>query len=291
MKRFFGSRPRKKQVSGYRVNRWKGLRASQAVEERQQARRSHWYGRCRTFAMWTACVAGVTLLAWLIYAGAKGIGPMVQRGLEIRDIRVEGIHRVTKQEVIERLALKNGVALHQVSLTYLAERLQSHPWIKEATVERLPLHALGISIVERKPAAMAKAGADHVLVDEDGIVLARLGAQDDAMLPLLTGMELKPLLQGEARVRRRLQSAIELARAMAHNVDGRVEIDLSNPEGLMASTRGVRFQFGGDSLLEQWNRFRMVKAVFRPGALEGKKHEGGEVDLRYDNRVIVRERG
>ncbi len=287
----FSSRKPKNKAAGYRVNRWRGLRASQAVEEQQLVRRSQWFVRCRTAAIWTGYLTGAAAAVCLSYAGVREIGPMMQRGLEIRDIRVEGVHQVTKQEVVERLALKKGIALHQVSLTYLAERLQAHPWIKEATVERLPLHALGVSIVERTPAAIARAGADHLLIDEEGIVLARLGSQDDTMLPLLTGTDLRPLLQGEPRARRTVHDSVELARAMAHSVEGRVEIDLSNPVNPIASARGIRFQFGGESLLEQWNRFQMVKAVFKPGALEGKKHEGGEVDLRYDNRVIVRERG
>jgi hypothetical protein len=38
-------------------------------------------------------------------------------------VLVEGGHQVTKQDVLDRLALKKGLALHQVSLSYLAERL------------------------------------------------------------------------------------------------------------------------------------------------------------------------
>ena len=221
----------------------------------------------------------------------REMAPLIQRGLEIREIQIEGVHHVGKQEVLDRLALRKGIALHQVSLPYLAERLRNVVWIKEATLERLPLHTLRITVVERKPAAIARAGAEHFLTDDEGIVLARLGAQDETDLPLLIGAELKPLLQGEARLRRTMQSSIELAKAMAHNIEGRVEIDISDPSNLVALARGIRFQFREDSLLDQWNRFQMVKAVFKPGALEGRKHEGGEVDLRYDNRVIVRERG
>ena len=34
-----------------------------------------------------------------------------------------------------------------------------------------------------------------------------------------------------------------------------------------------------------------VKAASRMPVLDAKKHEGHEMDLRYDNRVILRERG
>jgi cell division protein FtsQ len=187
--------------------------------------------------------------------------------------------------------LKKGIALHRISLSFLAERLQTVAWIKEATLERLPLHTLRIMVVERTPAAIVRVSFEHFLADEEGVVLARLGGQDEPALPLLTGADMKSLLQGEPGLQHTMRSSIALARAMAHTVEGRVEIDLTNPVNLVASAKGVRFQFGSDALLDQWNRFRMIKAVFKPGVLEGRKREGGEVDLRYDNRVIVRERG
>jgi cell division protein FtsQ len=52
----------------------------------------------------------------------------------------------------------------------------------------------------------------------------------------------------------------------------------------------VRFQFGGDSLVDQWERFRKVNPSFKTASSDGRKREVSEIDLRYDNRVIVRER-
>ena len=219
------------------------------------------------------------------------LGPVVQRGLEIREVSVEGLRQVTKEEVLTRLALRKGIAQHQVSLTYLAERVRTHPWIKEATVERLPLHALRVTIVERKPAAIARVGSEQVLTDAEGVVLARLGVQDQTSLPLLLGVDGKLLAQGDLRLKQRIQSSIELAKGMGESLDGRIEIDISHPVNLVASAKGVKFHFGNEALKEQWERFMKVRAAFRMPAFDGRKSEGHDVDLRYDNRVIVRERG
>jgi cell division protein FtsQ len=281
----------KAKSAAYRSNRWKGLRACQADEERRQLRWSLKMEQCRRIASRAVIAATIAGIGWGGILAIRETGPLIQHGLEIREIQIEGVRHVTKQEVLNRLALRKGIALHQVSLSYLAERLRNVPWIKEATLERLPLHTLRVTILERKPAAIARIGSDHILTDDEGVTLARLGVQDEPTLPLLIGAEAKPLLQGDMHLQRTMQSAIELAKAMAHSVEGRVEIDLSNPLNLVASTRGLRFQFGEESLVDQWHRFQMVKAVFRSGAFDGKKREGGEVDLRYGNRVIVRERG
>ncbi|BFU95440.1 MAG: putative Cell division protein FtsQ [Nitrospira sp.] len=274
----------------YRQNRWRESRGLVESERRQRrwARiRTTWHPKMRIVA-W---VAGFAMSLWAGMLGMRHLAPIIERGLEIREIQIQGVHHVAREEVLARLALKNGTALHRISLSFLAERLRTIAWIKEATLERLPLHTLRVTVVERQPAAIARVGWEYLLLDEEGIVLTRLGDEDQPSLPLIMGAGQKLLIQGESGLRRTVQSSIELARTMAHSVEERVEIDVSDPLNLVASIKGMRFQFGHDSLLDQWNRFRMVKAVFKPGTLDGRKRELGEVDLRYDNRVIVRERG
>lgn len=263
----------------------------QVADQKQQARRSQLVARCRRALRISGWIVGAAAVLWIGGLASRELGPVVQRGLEIRDVLVEGGHQVTKQDVLDRLALKKGLALHQVSLSYLAARLQAHPWIKEATVERLPLHELRVTIVERKPAAIARIGSEQQLIDEEGVVLARLGARDEPTLPLLMGIDGSALAQGDMRLKQQVQSSIALAKRMAQLLDGRIEIDLARPQNLVASAKNARFHFGSDGLLEQWERFMTVKAASRMPVLDAKKHEGHEVDLRYDNRVILRERG
>jgi cell division protein FtsQ len=283
-------RRRAKPIS-YRSNQWKGARAVQSRDNTVHARRSRLRARCRK-ALWLAgWFVGVTVLCWTGLLLVRQVGPALQRGLEIREVSVEGVRQVPKQEILDRLALKKGMAQHQLSLTYLAERVRSHPWIKEATVERLPLHALRVTIVERTPAAIARIGSEHLMTDEEGIVLARLGAQDQTTLPLILGVDGQLLAQNDLRVKQRLQSSIQLAKWMAETLDGRIEIDVNHPVNLVASARGVRFHFGSDALKDQWDRYMKVRAAFRMPVFDGRKHDGHDVDLRYDNRVIVREGG
>jgi len=60
---------------------------------------------------------------------------------------------------------------------------------------------------------------------------------------------------------------------------------------VVASAKGVRFHLGSDALNDQWDRFMKVRAAFKLPTSDGRKHEGQDVDLRYENRVIVREGG
>jgi cell division protein FtsQ len=275
---------------GPRLNQWKGARASQISDQRQQARWERLLSRGRRALRVGRWIVGLAALAWGLTIVTREMGPVLQGWLEIRDVEVAGIHQVTKPEVLELLVLKPGMGLHQVSTSFLAERVRAHAWIKEATVERRPPHLLHITVVERTPAAIIRAGADHWLSDEGGYLLAKLGKQDDQALPLLIGLEAQSLQRGEVRVRNAIQSGVVLAKLIASTLDGRVEVDLTNFSNVMASANGVRFQFGDDSLVDQWERFRKVNPSFKTAPFDDRKRTVSEIDLRYDNRVIVRER-
>ena len=275
---------------GPRVNQWKGVRASQFSEQRERARQERLTLRKRRAWRVGQWVVGLAVLAWGLTMITREMGPTLQGWLEIREVEIEGIHHVTKPEVLERLVLKSGMGLHEVSTSFLAERVRTHAWIKEATVERRPPHLLHVSVVERTPAAIILIGTDHWLSDESGSLLAKLGKQDDQTLPLLTGLDPESLHRGEARVRNAVQSGVVLAKLIANTFDGRVEVNLTNSSNVVASASGVRFQFGGDSLVDQWERFRKVKPSFKTDSFDGRKREVSEIDLRYDHRVIVRER-
>ncbi|MGZ9190562.1 MAG: cell division protein FtsQ/DivIB, partial [Nitrospira sp.] len=230
---------------GPRSNQWKGARASQVADQRQQARRETLLSRRRRALLVGRWILGLAALAWGLTIITREMGPMLQGWLEIRDVEIEGMHRVMKPEILERLVLKPGMGLHQISTSFLAERVQAHAWIKEATVERRPPHILHITVVERTPAAIIRAGADHWLSDENGYLLAKLGKQDDPALPLMVGLEVQSLQHGESGVRHAVQSGVVLAKLIANTFGGRVEIDLTNASNVVASANGVRFQFGG----------------------------------------------
>jgi cell division protein FtsQ len=245
-------RKRAASAIGPRLNQWKGARAGQVADQRQQVRRERLVSRGRRVLRVGQWIFGFVALVWALTMVTGEMGPVLQGWLEIREVEVEGMHHITKPEVMERLVLKPGMGLHQVSTAFLAERVRAHAWIKEATVERRPPHLLHVTVVERTPAAIIQTGADHWLSDECGYVLAKLGRQDDQTLPLLTGLDPQSLQRGEARVHNAVQSGVVLAKLIANTVGGRVEINLANPSNVVASADGVRFQFGADSLVDQW---------------------------------------
>lgn len=282
---------RRARPAGPRRNQWKGPRATQATSQQAEARRARVVGVWFRAVKMVGTLAGAVLLGWALVTGVKLSGPALKRLLEIHTVTVEGLHQTNRQEVIDLVGLRPGAGLHEVVTAAIKERVESHPWVKEAVVTRVPLHELRISIVERKPAAIVRAGAENLLSDEGGHVLARLGQADDEALPVVTGIDSRALLQGDAAARQAVRSGIELARLVGRTYEGRLQVNAANPSNLVASVRGVQFQFGDDALGDQWERFQRVKPTLKTLNFDGRGRGAHEVDLRFENRVIVRERG
>ncbi|MGH7260031.1 MAG: cell division protein FtsQ/DivIB [Nitrospiraceae bacterium] len=247
------------------------------VNRLRQTVRAVWRGTAVLLGAWTAIqLYGLT-------------GPVVAGWFEIREVRVTGLHTVTRDAVLGRLQIDPRATLLSVSPMQLEERVAAHPWVKTASVSRTPFHALSVHVTERRPAALLKAPSSTLLVDEDGAVLATLSAlaeEDHPDLPVVVGVDPKRLLLGEARPRQAVQQGIRLARLLARSGEGRPEVDVSDPEHAIAYIQGMRVQFGAAPLEEQWNRYRAVEPVRRAGAGKGSP----DIDLRFSDKVIVRER-
>jgi cell division protein FtsQ len=230
-------------------------------------------------------------MVWGATVGVQQAGPFLRELLEIHTVTVDGLHRVGRQEILDLAGVKPGMPILHVLTSAVKARLEAHPWIKEAEVARMPLHEVRISVVERKPAVVVRAGGENFLGDTDGRVLARLAQADDTSLPMVTGIDPKKLLRGDGAVRQAVAAGVELARLMGLAYEGRLHVNAADPENLVASVRGVQFHFGEESLGDQWQRFQQVMPAMKMLDFDGAGAGGSDVDLRYENRVVVRERG
>lgn len=280
-------RKRRATSVGPRKNQWKDPQGERAAKEASRARTA----RRKALARWIGLTTGMGLVAWLIVLGVKYSGAVLHSLLELKTITVEGVQHIDKQNVLELAKVKPGIGLHHIVTRAVKEQVESHPWVKEAEVTRVPFHELRISLVERIPAAVIRAGSQNFLADAEGHVLARLGQTDDDALPLVTGIDSKGLLEGTESVRRVIASGIALAKLVGQTFEGRLQVNAENPSNLVALVQGVRFQFGEEALGEQWERFQRVKPTLKTLNFDGRGRGANEVDLRYENRIVVREGG
>lgn len=284
--RFLGRKQRTSPVEP-RKNQWKDSQGERAGKEARLGKTV----RRKALARWVGMTIGIAFTAWFIVMSVKYAGPALQALLEIKTITVEGVQRIDRQHVLDLAKVKPGTGLHHIVTRAIKEQVESHPWVKEAEVTRVPFHELRISLVERKPAAVVRADSQNFLTDAEGHVLTRLGQTDDDALPLVTGIDSKGLLEETESVKQVVASGIQLAHLVGQTFEGRLQVNAENPSNLIALVQGVRFQFGEAAVQEQWERFRRVKPTLKTLNFDGRGRVANEVDLRYENRIVVREGG
>src|SRR5881296_1044308 len=223
-------------------------------------------GLVRRWPLWSTVILVVFVGWWGAMPAYREGGSLVADWFQVRDVTVSGASRVSYEDVLERLALQSGETLFSVNATELADRLKSHPWIREAIVNRELFHTLAVTITERRPAAVLRTPSLNLLLDEEGRVLSALGEEDDPALPVLVGIDPKRLIQGEAQSRQVARAGIEVASLVSQAVEGRLQVNAGNPDNLVASVQGLRFQFGPASFEEKWDRYQRLQPTIRARA-------------------------
>jgi len=105
----------------------------------------------------------------------------------IREVVIEGNHRLKPIDVRRAAGLQIDSNIFEVPTERARDRLLQHPWVKEATVVRKLPSRVRVDLVERTPVALVALDQLY-LVSEEGVVFKRLGVDDPADLPVITGI-------------------------------------------------------------------------------------------------------
>lgn len=129
-----------------------------------------------------------------VTASAVASGRLIERyarsaaAFATREIAVEGLQRLTRDEVLVAAGLTLGKNVFEVSPEQARDALQKHPWIAEATVTRRLPGSYRIELREQQVAALLALDGLY-LVGEDGSVFKPLTAADPVDLPVITGVD------------------------------------------------------------------------------------------------------
>lgn len=239
-------------------------------------------------------VLGIALLGAVIWGGVHAwryAGPFVAETFQVRDLYVSGAQHVTRGEVIAKLQLDKQATLYGLDLAAMAERVKTLPWVKRVEFTRLPLHGLDVALVERQPAGVVQGVHANVLVDDEGVIVKWIGQTTDESLPLVTGVDIKRLSQPGSREQRTVREAFELANLIEKAEGQRVQVDGTNPYNLIVMVNETRVLFGQAPFSAKWTLYQQLKPVLVAEHGASLAQRPVDVDLRFADRVIVRERG
>jgi cell division protein FtsQ len=209
----------------------------------------------------------------------------------IREIIIEGNQYLEDIDVRRAARLQIGSNIFEVSSEDARNYLMQNPWISDARVVRKLPSRVRIEVAERKP--MALVALDQLyLASEDGAVFKRLGVDDPADLPVITGIASERFYDDfdyRAAVLLRSMALLqdyEGAGLARREPVSEIHFDATNGIELFVGHDGMNVRLGDGQHRQKLRRFRQVLE-----RLEREKTRPSYVyldNVRSPERVTVR---
>lgn len=238
-----------------------------------------WVGRSSL-----AAVCGITLAAAVWYGIPAGLcWAKAHPYFAIAKLELDGNRRLTRREVLDWIGVQEGTSVWDATPADLQLRLEGHPWISHASVQREFPRRLAITMQERRPVAIVRLDTLNY-IDRAGHVLGPLRDDDSRDFPLITGLE-DEAVRGFAPIgiHRALQFLRRCERVGCF--DGVSEVHVSQQRGVtvfpLRTTVAVVLGWGG------W-REKLARSARVLAAWEGQTARVAAVDVSFRELVVVK---
>jgi cell division protein FtsQ len=197
-----------------------------------------------------------------------------QAGLRISSVALSGEKELSRASILDLAGVTAQSSLPCLDASDTRKALRRNPWIAKATVLKLYPGRLQLAITERVPLALWQKDGSVNVIAEDGTVLEGYTGRRFADLPLVVG-------DGAEKQARDFLSIVARYPVLQENVEAAV---------LVAQRRwNLHLKSGLDVRLPDDN---VEQALQQLVALDRDKkilsRDITAIDLRFDNRVIVR---
>ncbi|MEM1117357.1 MAG: FtsQ-type POTRA domain-containing protein, partial [Bacteroidota bacterium] len=220
---------------------------------------------------------------------------MWQRTLPLERVAVVGAVHTPPEAVVELVDVEpDSTALFSLSPSLLASRAERHPWVRTASVRRLPTGTLRVKVEERTPVALAldAAGRPNHFLDADGYRMPVSAAAPTLYdVPVLHGAPAyhptQPVDGGLASLLVALGTADAEALALVSEVEWGRRVTLwTTPAGGHGS---VPVRLGASADADHAGQLRRLRAFWDQSVLPRPEATFRLVDLRFDGQVVTRE--
>jgi cell division protein FtsQ len=109
-----------------------------------------------------------------------------------RQLTIEGMQRLTKEQVARRAGVYTGVNILATNLSLVRKRLLADPWIAQAEVSREIPSGLTIRIKEHSALAIVDIGQKY-LINTHGDIFKSWTPSDPGTLPVIRGLDVSDL--------------------------------------------------------------------------------------------------
>lgn len=201
----------------------------------------------------------------------------------LAEVRVTGTDVLDPGEVVAAADLSLGTSLLRMPLAAARERVEALPRVREADVVRVDPVTVEIRVTERVATLEARRGTNSVVVDEDGIVLARGGADGLSLVVVRDGPLPAP---GESvSSNRALANAVAFDRDLPGPTRSLVRAIRAEDEdrAVLVLSSGIRVEVGRADQVEA--KARALAAVLED--IDGR--EVASIDVRAPSAPVMDE--
>ncbi len=230
-----------------------------------------------------------TLLT-IIVIGIFGVKTKWQNHVPVRQVSVEGISVVSKDEVVRLMNLQPNVPMYQIDLTLIQKNILSNSFVEKVIIKRDAPSTLRVIIEERKPAAILVANELYYIAG-DGTVLPYIASSETYDIPVVSGIDsLNKIKTGQKLINADLQEALEIIAACR-----------MTSENLFHAISEIRLRKGHDLVLYSFEtgapiifgKGDAVKKMVKLEAFWQKFLQNGDtkniqyIDIRFEDQVVV----
>ena len=230
-----------------------------------------------------------TVLTVLVLA-VFGVKAKWQNHVSVRQVSVEGISVVSKEEVVRLMNLPTNVPMYELDLTAIQRNILTNSFVEHVTVQRDAPSTLRIVIQERKPAAILAANELYYIAG-DGTVLPYIASSETYDIPVISGIDsLNTIKTGQKLISTDLQEALEIITAskltsenLFHSIS---EIHLRKGHDLILYSfeTGAPIIFGkGDAV----KKMVKLEAFWQKFLQNSDTKDIQYIDIRFDDQVVV----
>lgn len=242
-------------------------------------------GRGRRWA--TVLAALLVVAATLLAVGANSW----KRELRVARIRAEGNRIVSEREIFRLAGIPKNERLFALDLNAIRQRIEQHPYVRSASVNRDAPDGITITIEERVP--IAAIALDRMLyIDAEGVVLPAGGSGEAPDLPVVTGdLPAAGCVPGKRVTAENVQEAIEIlttARKIGddlYHLISEVHLDRGKDIVLITAESGVPVAFGHGNVAM---KLLTLDGFWKEIVGERGAADLRTVDIRFADQVVAR---
>jgi cell division protein FtsQ len=237
----------------------------------------------------------VVLAVLLICTLALVVGANTWKsGLRATQFVVGGNRIVSRNEIVQLMEVEKGASLYETDLTAIQRNVESHYYIKQATVERDLPNTIRVQVQERLPLTLIN-GDGLKYLDAEGVVLPHTDSRMLFDLPILSGIassvDLSPGVRvSDEEVREALDILLALKianRELFHRIS-EVELHRGGDIVLYAAEGGVPILFGRGDIA---NKLVRLETFWYTTVIVRGVQNLQYVDVRYEDQIIARWNG